>query len=49
MPEEYSARAILQLTQGYLFLFNMEDSVDSKNKKEITSLLCDKWNGHLVG
>ena len=24
IPEEYSARAILQLTQGYLFLYNMQ-------------------------
>ena len=46
IPEEYSAKVILQLTQGYLSLVEIEKST---NKDEIKNLLCDKWNQHLVG
>jgi hypothetical protein len=47
IPEELSARWILQLTQGYLFLLNL-DNEDSLNTNEISNLLRNKWSDHLI-
>lgn len=46
IPEEYSAKVILQLTQGYVTLVEIEKETD---KKDIWELLSNKWNAHLVG
>ena len=46
VPEEYTAKVILQLTQGFLKLVEIEKEC---GKQEVRNLLCDKWNAHLVG
>lgn len=46
IPEEYSDKVILQLTQGYLSLVSIEKDTPMH---DVQDLLCDKWNAHLVG
>ena len=41
IPEEYSAKIILRLTQGYLSLVDIE-KLTAKN--EIKNLICEKWS-----
>ena len=46
LPEEYTAKVIIQLTNGYLSLIEIEKPTSSHL---IRDLLWDKWNPHLVG
>jgi len=49
LPEEYSAKVLLQLTQGFLKLVEIEKANENESgKQEVRNLLCEKWDQHLV-